>query len=407
MALYIAFIASFNLCIGYVLGVYIGVLPGVTRRESLDEQEEPIALATAAPASEAAPSAPVESAKPAPQAEPAHESQPSVVPVPSLTPPEQHANIMEGLEVFRSKLNQVTAKLSEVENDKQVVDECATEVKQANTQYLKKATEALDSLNAENSKEVDQQNNTLRVTITQQTAEVRQANDEIDDILAEDDPAKARQRLLDSTAQLSVSASKAQQAIPASLPPTAPPPVVAGAASPTASDGVRGLDLLLAEIDASLAGEAELAPLQVAAIDLEADNDPARNNMDRIFAALENIVAGELTDAQHLAIDDQGRLLLLLAGDSEADANQRCERIRQMFAATKFKRDGEKLATSLRCAVADNLRAASAADVISRLDESLAESRKVGVSRTFHHDGTIAAPVVAEVLDVDSQEVEI
>lgn len=411
MAIYIAFIASFNLCIGYVLGVYIGVLPGVKRPESQEEQDEPIALATPAPKVEASPPTPVESAKPTPQAAPSPAAEPQAEPAPTQAPPQQHTNIMEGLEAFKAKLSQVTTKLSDVESDKQAVDECATEVKQANTQYLQKATEALDSLQMEEDGSETQENTTLKVTITQQTAEVRQVNEEIDDIMSEGDPEVARQRLLDSTAQLSESATEAQQAIPT---PSAKPdetqvetPGEVDAATPSAPDGLKALDQLLGEIDASLASEVESAPLQVAAVDLEPNDDRARENIEQLLTALESIVAGELTDAQNVAVDDQGRLLLLLSGDSETDANERCERIRQMVAATTFSHEGEKIEASVRCAVADNLRAKSSADIVGRLDESLAEARKLGESRTFHHDGTMAAPVIVGALELEPQEVKI
>ncbi len=409
MAAFIAFIATLNLCVGYALGVYIGHMPGITprRSEAENDDDEPIELA--APAAPAAMPASAPIVTPAKLAEKSPSKSVSSTPPPP-DPPE-HAPpapesadssndyILEGLAAFKSKLAKVSSTLSESTEDRDTIDHCADELKQANSDYLEQSTVAMEMLHNDDDSSTSLEQLQLRQSIADQSAEIQRANDEIDEILLEEDTQVVREKLLASSEQLVDQASSVEQAVE----------VAASARyeGESSADIIANIDKLLTAIDDHLSNELPDEPLQVAAIAIQGEGELGGEQTERLFAGIQQIVAAELADDQSMSIDEQGRLMLVLAGDDEPSANERCERIRQTVAAATFVQDGDPLRASAQCAVADTLNASDRGLVLKRLEDSLNEANKLGDSRTFHHDGKMAAPVKTLQLSVESLEVAI
>ena len=412
MAAYIAFIASFNLCLGYALGVYVGVMPGITPRNARksDEEEDLIGLnLNNESADDEQDQSEVEEDEPllAPPAEPEPllsetddseeeyeetlesemEEEEAIEPAGEVEEEEQNnfANILQGLEAFKSKLDSVSAKLNSIEDDRSEMDECANELKQANNDYLDKASEAIDEFNEADPDTVTEEEQHLQDTLVKQSAEVKQANEEIDEILAEEDNEKVRQKLLDTTDQLAHSAEEVEQAIPE-------PKGAEDSAEELAEDLAEGLseepveesaeetfdlgelntddlvaevmesdsmvpsslgplDQLLDQIDRSITEDGPATLLQIGAIDVLDEKGGKGEHIKRMLTGLESIVAGELALGQTMAIDDESRFVLYLPGDDQKTADERCERVRQRIAAATFHHNGQETRGMARCAV--------------------------------------------------------
>ncbi|QDU58720.1 hypothetical protein [Aeoliella mucimassa] len=460
MAAYIAFIASFNLCLGYALGVYVGVMPGITPRnarksgeeedliglnlnnESADDEQdqseleedepllapptEPEPLLSATEDSEEEDEATLESESEEEASDPADE----------VEEEEQNnfANILQGLEAFKSKLDSVSEKLNSIDDDRSEMDECANELKQANNDYLDKASEAMDEFNEADPDTVTEEEQHLQETLVKQSAEVKQANDDIDDILAEEDNEKVRQKLLDTTDQLAHSAEEVEEAIPE-------PKGAEDSAEELAEDLAEGLseepveesaeesldlsdlntddlvaevmesdstipsslgtlDQLLDQIDRSISEDGPATLLQVGAIDVLDETGGKGEHIKRMLTGLESIVAGELALGQTMAIDDESRFLLYLPGDDQKTADERCERVRQRIAAATFHHNGQETRGIARCAIVQAAGAIDSEVVQQRLGEALTEAKNLGESCTVHHDGTSCELVPAMEMDV-------
>lgn len=209
MATYIAFIATLNLCIGYALGVYIGKLPGLTPRERGDaDDEEPIVLKSASSAPQPSP-LPPSVTRPAFVASP-----PTGTTQPTDGPPQvEYAQIVEGLAAFKSKLATVSAKLRDTSDDRAEIDKCASELKEANNEYLEQTTAAIDQM----SEDATGQEQQLRDSLASQSDEILRTNEQIDEILTQDDTVQVREQLIASSDQLVESTTVVEQALPATL----------------------------------------------------------------------------------------------------------------------------------------------------------------------------------------------
>ncbi len=424
MSSYIAFIATLNLCIGYALGVYVGVMPGITRRRHAEDSDDvPIELSVpASPAAEPAPAATSAATTEVVASKPANVSPEPVAsesvptgPVVAERGGAETGQILEGLAAFKSKLEAVSGKLRETTDHREAIDDCAGELKQANTEYLEQTTAAIDSIGSEDTQALTEDQQQLRQSLADQSAEVRRANEEIDEILAEEDTQVAREKLISSSEQLvdsttavaevvkEVAFDQAKAAPSSAVAAAVPEPA---AASPPPDNG-SAIDGLLAAIEAHLADDTKSVPLQVAALQLSSEGDAAIENMPSLLEAVERLVEQELEAGQSATFGEAGRLLMVLPGDDEAAANDRCERIRQQVAATTFRRGSQSHRPTAYCAVADTTAAKDRQQVIGRLDASLQEASKLGESRTFHHDGKIAAPVKAVDLSLAAMELEI
>ena len=437
MTAYIAFIATLNLCIGYALGVYIGVMPGISprRREADQADDDPIELAVpepAAPAAEPAPAPvaaqpePVEAQATAPEPAveapadpaPAAEETPEVVvaetetepedevePTPTSTKPDYN-NILAGLNDFKAKIDAVSSKLNDASADRETIDEVASDLKQANSEYLEQAEEALGSIDDG----ADAESARVQQTLQTQSESVQQANQDIDEIVAEPDVEVVREKLLESSEQLAASAAEAadsvQQAAEAGLEePDLAPAAVGDTVAPSPTS-LRQIDDLLELIGEHLPDQGEEQPLQIAALAFT-QGDADGEHLQRLLSGVEQIVSNELDDGQSFAVDEAGRLLLVLSGDDSQRAAQRCERLRQQVAATTFRRNGEDLQAAICCGLTDTTDVVDYDEVLRRITESLAESNNMPEPRTMRHDGKAAAVVQVDGMSVSAQMLEI
>ncbi|MGI9457073.1 MAG: hypothetical protein ACR2NU_10975 [Aeoliella sp.] len=424
MMLYIAFIASLNLCVGYALGVYIGVLPGVERRNRDELGEEgPIGLAAPAEIVSAEPTAvqppmPESVRSPAITIAPAPVEEDPVAP-PALASASLHDDasvpgasktddILAGLSSFREQLASVSQGIRESSDDRESVDQSAGKLKKANDSYLEKAHEVIDSIDADEGATVSSDNLTLKESLVEQTDTLEHANAQIADILADDDPAQAREKLLASAEQLSTSAEEFHEALPTTTgTPTANDPA---AAEPLLlAAGLVGIDHLIKTIDRFLADAGTIKPLQVASVvfDKESPEGGALEQTERLLTGLGQVVEHVLAEDQMAALDNDGHLLLLLTGDDEEAATRRCEQARQQVVATQFISDGKPLQATVSCAITDSGTSDDRSVVLKHLEEALDEAARYGSNRTFHHDGKFPAPVVPQSVETEPLEIEV
>lgn len=451
MATYIAFIATLNLCLGYYLGSRLGdgwpslpsvSLPklrrkskesGVEENSATDVPQEGVATEVEQPApAEPKPQPPVpepEQAKEEPEPEVLSEEK-------SSESGPDTSEILAGLAAFRAKLDTVGNDLRNADQgDREVIDECADELLKANDDYLEIAGETLEKLDDSDGVQAD-----FKSCLSDQTQSIRKTKGNIHEILTQEDSQAVRERLLDSTAELSESAEKAENDIlvavgerqpdeteaATTLEPIDDQPAETEEANelseveeptmeslvPTSTEGLVAIERLEEMIDGYLADETQTAPLQVASLMLDPKDETDGASFDpessqRLLAGLGEIIERDLAKGQFAALDANGRLLVALLGDDKSLATQRCERTRQQIAGTKFQLDGESIEVTVSCAVADSSSGADRAKVLERLESSLGEANRYGTNRTFHHDGKFPAPVVPQDVEVEPMELEV
>jgi len=226
MAIYIAFIATLNLCLGYALGA--GKLPKVSlptlrRKKAAGEAAESVAE-PAAPAPQQAAAVEAVEAPPQPAASeaavvdaPAEETEKAEIkrteadeaqsasPQGSSKP--DTSQILAGLAAFRAKLDTVGNDLRNAEDDdRDTIDDCAEEIRKANDDYLEIANETIETLD-----DTDKTQAEFRSSLTAQANTVRNASGEIDEILTHEDTIAVCERLLHSADELTESAVKVHQ----------------------------------------------------------------------------------------------------------------------------------------------------------------------------------------------------
>lgn len=388
MLMFFAVVAAANLCIGYVLGAAIGVLPGIVRREPESNFIEPDELLVGPPP------------KPATLAE-LHEAE-SVVGAPAPPLVDATEELLAELSAFRTKLAKVHEGLRHAEGDRESLGQCANDLRQANHQYVEGANHALSRLEGEG--EPSTHNAQLATSIQQQTEAVERANSTIDQLLTNVDTDKLEQGLMETTNQLDEQAVLVEnRAAQSRLPETT---VDVDVAPPQA----RAVDRehLLGEAARQLASIEPGVRLQMAGVSFDdrlADGTNIEVNPKLVDGLLQ--VVEQLLDEGQLTAVDEGRLLMLLSGDDETTAIQRCERLRQQVAATTFVCEGETYQLTASCSVADSASGLPVQQIVTNVEESLVEARRYGPNRCFHHDGKFPAPVVPHTMGVEELTLEV
>ena len=421
MVLYITFIATLNLCVGYVLGVSIGVLPNLmpgrfTRGRDLVD-EEPIGLKVAptevpkaeapqaaAPKSvesksvESKPSAPAPVAQPDPEqkSEPAPEPEATLADEPA-TPPDTN-DILDSLSEFRASLARISQEVQTSDNDQESIHHCANNLKEVNDDYLEQANLAINSIDTAAGSSPSEEQLLLKQSLVQQSENVGESNAIIGTALSETDLIKAKEMLLASADQLSEATEKNQQSLAEESAQEAVTQETAAQETPEAppAEGFSlqaarlvDIDYLTDTIDRLIDEYEGGEPLQMAAVVFNDDSSQVneQEQADQLLSGLTQIVEEVLTDGQMAAVDKQGRLLVLLAGDDAAAATERCEQTRLQVS--------KSLKASVTCAVVDSSDARDHDLVLQRLDETLEEAAtREGSSQTFRHDGKTVSPIV-------------
>ncbi|WP_442482630.1 hypothetical protein [Aeoliella sp. SH292] len=438
MVAFIAFMALLNLSAGYVLGVYFGVCPGITplSYDAEDDDDEVLGLTLSDALSPVAQSTI--------QNKPTLEADTSA-PVPPN--PQNVATILAGLGEFKAKLEQVSVKLASAAEDRGTIDDCAGEMKVANTEYLECTAEAIQSLNVADAAASSAGDPLLRQKLQDHSAEVRRVNIEIEGLATEQDIEKVRQMLLASSDQLTQtaavieytlgddaplgespvsesprSASQSTEAPSTEAPPTEAKATEAKATEAKATEAqtsdlptteavanrvMGGLDSMMALLDQEIGERAEDQPLVVAKLAMKPAAGVAEGSAEDLLRGIASLVASELATGQAMFTDPEGQLALTLAGDDEHTASERCERIRQRVASTTFRQGEEDLMADLLCSLTDTRRAVGSKDVLGRLEAGLAKAASHGPGCTIFHNGDSLTIVAPSELDIEPQVVEL
>jgi hypothetical protein len=405
--------ALLNLSAGYVLGVYFGVCPGITplSYDPEDDDDEVLGLTLSdALGSAAESSTPVK----------------TTLQVDASTPvppnPQNVATILAGLGDFKAKLEQVSVKLASATDDRAAIDDCAGEMKVANTEYLERTAEAIQSLSVADAAASSAGDPLLRQKLQDHSAEVRRVNIEIEGLATDQDIEKVRQMLLASSDQLTQTAAVIEYSLGDEAPvATTRTSEVLSRESTSAtvdtpetpsSDAVAtramgGIDSMMALLDQEIADRAEGEPLVVAKLAMKPAAGVAEGDADELLRGIASLVATELASGQAMFTDPAGQLALTLAGDDEHSASERCERIRQRVASTTFRQGEEDLMADLLCSLTDTRRAVGSKDVLGRLEAGLAKAADHGPGCTIFHNGDSLTIVAPSELDIEPQVVEL
>ena len=223
MLLFIAITATLNLGIGYVLGVYIGVmpsLPALPRRKPAEPPEADLDLTAPPKPSKAA------KAKPAadPASDPAPDGKPEPVtaeatgdePEPAAKPTKpSRAEVMDGLAAFQAQLAKASEDLQENVDDDEAFDECTGRLQEANHAFLEKAQTTIDELGDD---PTDSEAADCRDVLEENAKRVGEKSDEIDAMLADGAPdAETRKKLISTTESLGESVAEAGEQLQAQV----------------------------------------------------------------------------------------------------------------------------------------------------------------------------------------------
>jgi hypothetical protein len=400
---FIAFMALLNLCVGYVLGVYFGVCPGITplsyEADEVDDDDELLGLNL----SDAL----------GPEAESTIQPTLHAAEFPAAIPnPNSVATILAGLGDFKAKLEEVSVKLASASDDRAAVDGCAGEMKVVNTEYLERTAEAIQSLNVADANAPGAGDPLLRQKLQDHSAEVRRVNVEIEGLATEQDIEKVRQMLMASSDQLTQTAAVIEYTLGDETQLTETQPFEAQSSEAQSSEAVAnramgGLDSMMALLDQEIAGGAEDQPLVVAKLAMKPNEGVAEGDADALLRGIASLVASELASGQAMFTDPEGQLALTLPGDDEQTASERCERIRQRVASTTFRQGEEDLMADLLCSLTDTRRATGSDDVLGRLEAGLAKAASHGPGCTIFHNGDSLTIVAPSELALEPQVVQL
>lgn len=377
LLLYIALIATLNLCIGYVLGATFGMrtelpavkLPKVRRSKSVDD--EPLVQAPS--------ESPVRDAAPPPPAAPAET--------------EEDQDLMSGLAAFQAQLAQMGEDLKDSRDDAEAFDANAKTMQDANHAYLESAQQQIDKL---------PEGDVRRDSAAAGVQEVGRISDEFDAIVDEGlEDEQTRAKLVDKSDELSEKVTEVRE--------TQAEQDRAARSTAAAEAGLATLDSLLGQIDAALSDGAE--PKHRTAVLVRRDAAEAEQTDEglaqKLRAKVRQIVRDAAPDAGLVAAFDDDQILLMLEeGDIDA-MTERIDTLRQQIEKTTFTVNGAQHSTTITCAIADLPGAESHDDVLECLKEAMDESARFGANRTFHHDGKFPTPAPPTEAAVEPQTVEL
>lgn len=440
MLLYVAIVATLNLCAGYVLGAKIRRLPALLDRfdplglSSLAEEQDDVPLIVEKPKSKPA-------AKPAPPVDPEPAEEP-VAPVASIhedeQPPQETTEtpdaeaaeaaestdshpmtekVMEGLSAFQAQLADLGKELQDT-NEEDAFDDCCERIQQANHEYLDHASDAIEQLAD------DADAAPVCEAVKAGAEEVRQKSDEFDSTLAsetKDDEVRDKLRGLSdelietaSSVETKIGEQTAGDEPPESDEQTSElelPPLEIDAATNLAT-----IDSLLERLDTLLADSEGKPPLLVGAIqaDKPQEGEIAAESLPQLMQRLGELVSEAILDPDaeqesgqipSLAIHNDNQLLVLLPGDSVDQASRRMELVRQQVEATTFVDGEQERSLTVSCGLAQSSSNCNRDVLQEHLAESLSEAYRYGGNRACHHDGKFPAPVMPEEVSVEPRTV--
>ncbi len=405
MIVFITTVATLNLIVGYVIGVYIGWLPALlaSNRSVTKDSTIPVAVlaADAKPTRYSTPAAAVRVREPKAVDE-AAASEPAVEPTvePTLATEQRTSarrDIKQGLSTFRQRLAQIRDQIDAAAGDGKRLDECADEMRTENANYVDQSQATIETLG--NSRE----DNALRSAVADQHAGIALATSQLDEI-ADADSADDKLAILQrSSNQLDESTAALSEKLAAEFNDTA---VSAPTANPLG--GLKKIDDLQELINRHFGTiDDESQPLPVAWVRIDQDDTAGYPPSERLLDGVAKLLESCLGEGQAAAIAENGHLLVTLPGDAVADAADRLEVLRQKVAATQFAHKGQQYSASVTCAVTDSAAFGDRDSLFAGLEATMNEAERFGTNRTFHHDGHLVAPVIPATVSVERVTLEI
>lgn len=442
MLLLVALIATFNLCVGYALGVYVGEFPGLPSRKPVDPPEPALDLNTprkrrrrkrktnpddAAMEADAPPSPPgaapdaAEASAPSPEATAEEPAKSDDKPLPSSQ------QIMDGMAAFQAQLARMGAEMQAAADDEAGFGDCASRLQQANHDYLEQTQHTIEELDSAPSSEAVGE---CRDALAENAKRVGETSDEIDSLLADGvSDGAAREAIIAKTGELERVVEAAESSLEARIATGADAPTeVDGAEAGEEADNTQagrakeedqahvGDDLMAGLATLATAQKAVRAALESGSQDIvvatlrrdpvETPNAEEADDIEtRLLTAIADI-ASECTEATHIvAPQDADRLLMVLTGDTVEKASSRIEKLRQQVEKTNFMAGKTKLPATVTCALAESLEDLTEEDLFANLDEALDQSETDGRNRSYLHDGHFPGPIAAEDASVTMRTV--
>lgn len=410
MILFIAITSTLNLCIGYVLGVYFGQLPGLgmlPRREGVDPPEAAIDLsssrltAVTPPAADFAPQPPA-SAPVAPAPPPSNPAPPE-----SAAKKPSPAEVMNGLAAFQEQLEKAGEELKAAADDEAAFGKGAEKLQEANHAYLEKAQTTIDELGAD---PADQAAADCRGVLQENTKRVSETSGEIDAMLADGTPDQAtREKLIATTDALgeAVAAASAEIGAKQGLAPQPSPAAPTNTSANSAAPVLASIDALQSAIESALSEEGP--PVLVAALRRDPLDIPEGADVAdleaRLLASITELAGETLGDAHVMAQPTGDQVVMLFKGDTVEQAAQRIEQVRQQVEKTNFALGGATFHATLTCALAEAIENVTHDQLMEHVAEAIEESERHGVNRSYHHDGRFPAPVMPGEVEVKERTV--
>jgi hypothetical protein len=396
MLLYFTVMATVNLCAGYALGVWLGSpfgapasahdvlppLPKVARAKKEKAKPVEIAKPQATEVAVAEPEVAVE--------EVVERATPKSI---SAAAEAESPDVVANLAAFREQLAAMGRELRDSTTNDEVFDACAVRMQAANHTYLDGATQALEVAEQQG---VTAEAKPAHEALRSGTEEISTLSTKFDELIAPGLTPETREQLLEKSDQISVAADRLEVELqPEPIMPFDPLSTLA-----TVQDLVGQLF--------DLCGEATVdAPALVAAIRLDplAGGEPNAKLEQRIMDKLPAVLGSHI-DPSHLSADDsKGQLLCVFPGERLDQLSQRVEHMRQLVEAADFMVDGAPLQATVSCAIAETTERKTPGEMLTLLDEAFQERDRLGVNRTYHHDGAFPTPLPPADVKVERQTV--
>lgn len=469
MLLYVALIAILNLCLGYVLGVYVGALPGIRRSAGLGYSSAGTSLSglvgtdeySTSPSGTAADLFPDDRAKPkeiedafgisaardslseselkeitaATSADPAADSEWQDAEVTSATAVDagevdadaatlaESVNLDEylsGLDSFQSRLAGIDQQLQGAEDDGATLQQCVVEMTQASDDYLNQAGQAVQQLSPieEDPAPVADEKRQLKQTISDQSDRVKSQRDAIQAIDVQENVAESKLALQDASTEMSDASAQLHDDLQRIFAEAQKQFAnqEAAADSPDTPPAENMTDLATRqwadeELNRLLDNQPSAGPVFFSLLDLDhaevINADHGRMVGDRVIIGLAQMIQQSIATHQQAARFSGQQFLLILPGETDDSATRLVEGIRQRSEATRFMADGKAIKATVSAAVCGIHPDLDRETLLAQLDEALRESKRYGRNRTFWHDGTSPEPTVPADLAIQVHEVEV
>jgi diguanylate cyclase (GGDEF)-like protein len=327
------------------------------------------------------------------------------------------AGAIEGLRAelkcYRGEIAAVDARLHDcaMAPDEPTVRSCATQLREANHQYLEQQETHRERLSTDSARgDAAAAVRELAHAAERQAGAITASQAELAKLDQETDLLVQCQQMLDETRQISETSDELQAAIGVTLAVIAPEAVELPPMSSAATDG--GRRALVAQIDAWRETSAESnSRFSVAMIDPDQlgqlNEQHSRTVVDRALKVLDRIVQDGLRPGQIAARPKGQSRLLFLPNVTPREAVNVVERCRQQIDATRFQFDEKRLQLTVSCAVAQTDRAEATPALAARLEAMLNEAKRYGRNRTFYQEGDYPAPAVPPALAIEGQVVSL